>query len=210
MKVEIALLAIVTILLAAGSLAAIDATYTCHNSQCREGTPINYSIYVSNSVNGTIEISLIRIFDADTGQLISSYRLNKILQPAEDFRVTYEDAVTAPKSGYTFQYVPCIDVKIAGTQDSPEVVCDRTKRSLTVLPLSKIQCEVDSQCKGNEFCDKTYRCKALACGNYSFPILHQCTNYNALWAAIGIAAAIAIAATFFMRQRYKRARLKKK
>ncbi len=201
--------AIITEMASIADLAtgAIDATYSCADKRCLEGTPINYTISVTNNLNKTIQILLVSIVDVNTQQLISSYRLEKSLNPSEDYTITYEDTIISPKEGYTFQYKPCIQVSVLNADSSVDnsgIVCDRVIKSLTVLPLSKIECEADWQCSNNQFCDnKFYRCKDLECENYTFPLMHECTSYNALWAIIGIIIVIALGAFIYIRSKYR-------
>jgi len=202
----ILLLIVTTILFATLANAAIEATYSCADSRCLEGTPINYTISIYNNLNDSIQINYLLIGDADTQQIISTYRLEKELKPSESYTFTYEDKVVAPKEGYTFQYAPCIDVNLLNDDKSIRekgIVCDKVTRSLTVLPLSKIECEADWQCANNQFCDNFYKCKELKCENYTVPLMHKCTSYNALWAIIGIIIVIALATLIYFRSKYK-------
>ncbi len=202
----ILLLIITTILFATLANAAIEATYSCADKRCLEGTPINYTISIYNNLNDSIQINYLLIGDADTQQIISTYRLEKELKPSELYTFTYEDKVVVPKEGYTFQYAPCIDVSLLSEDKSIKekgVVCDKVTRSLTVLPLSKIGCEADWQCASNQFCDNFYKCKELKCENYTFPLMRKCLSYNALWAVIGLVIIIALGVLVYFRSKYK-------
>ena len=203
------LAAIILLARIATSYAAIDATFICSNPKCLEGTPINYSIAIENNLNYTIRVSGIKILDIQTNQTLSTFDFEKVFAPREFYRVIYEDTVIAPQQGYTFIFVPCIQVNVYGKDRKiidAGAVCDTTEKSMTVLPLSKIQCEADFQCKNNQYCDKFYKCHDLKCENYSFPITHTCTNYNVLWTVIGMVIVLSIGATFFIRRNYKRKR----
>jgi len=85
-----------------------------------------------------------------------------LLEPKEKHVFEFTETIIAPKQGYTHYYTPCFKTSIwvDGESTGGGEVCDRVVKDFTVLPLSKIECEDDSECSPGEYCDiNFFKCK---------------------------------------------------
>ena len=146
------------------ALASITISeYECEDERCREGSKITFRVGVFNNINKTIKVNDIIIKDSETLDPIYEYEHEGMfLEPGEKNVFEFTETIIAPKKGYTHYYVPCFKTSIwvDGETTGGGEVCDRAVKDFTVLPLSKVECEDDSECEPWEYCDtKFFKCK---------------------------------------------------
>ena len=180
-------LAIVLLVLASQSVsAAFSSTITCSDPHCREGTEANITFLIWNNINATTHVASVLLQEAETKTIFASYHPNLQLGPNATGKAVFPWKIRPPIAGVrTFDYLTCIEaVIITDKIDDPAMICPDAKRSMTVLPLSKIECEEDSDCK-NGACDtRFYKCRQNAAdqGSLTGPLI----LLAALAAAFGI------------------------
>lgn len=160
--------------------AAIEVKYKCHDERCIEGSLIDYSVVVYNNLNYTVWIDNVYIKDVEYDKIIALDigKLTK-LEPGELEYFNFTSEITAPVEGYTFSIVPCFEAKRKDqwNQTVSREVCSNFITKLTVLPLSKIECEEDSDCKDYEFCS-TNKCVNVYCEEGKVARNHECVEAN--------------------------------
>jgi hypothetical protein len=189
------------------AFASIDASYECDKKSCVEGSMVHWTVPVSNNINKTITVEYIRLVN-ENALSIAYYdaERNKTLNPDESYVYKFDTLITAPPSGYTWYYKPCMRVLIEGAAES-EFVCKDAVKSFTVLPKEKTGCLTDSDCAINEFCeDYTLKCAKLECESGNVVKDHGCVAENSIMPdrtkiiilAVMAVVIIAIAAAVFM------------
>lgn len=146
------------------ALASITLSeYQCEDERCREGTKITFKVGIFNNIEKTIKVNDLIIKDRDTLDPIYTYEHEGIfLEPGEEEIFEFTKIITPPKKGYTHYYTPCFKTSIwvDGQSTGGGEVCDKAVKTFTVLPLSKIECEDNSECAPNEYCDTNFfKCK---------------------------------------------------
>jgi len=181
--------------------ALTDATYVCSESYCIEGTPINFTIHITNPTNKTLDTGRVEVYDPNFDTMILSQEFAGVrVLPGEEKRFVVESVVVAPPSGYTFQYVTCIYAILSdktGITDAGRVCSDHT-RSLTVLPLEKMECQGNQDCEKSEFCNvkASYRCQALNCTSGHTVWNHACMSYDVLLVVLAVLLVVAVLVYF--------------
>jgi len=175
--------ALLVLLLAGSSQAAIDVYYQCHDHNCIEGTMVDFSVVVYNNLNRTVMVDDVYLKDNDYGDIMTfDIRETVEIVPEQAYSFNFTRTIGAPRQGYTFYYVPCFTASayaLNGSLDSIEV-CGEIVKSFTVVPLSKIECYEDSDCHETEFC-RGFKCKNINC-NYDEKIEdHRCAKLNCLF-----------------------------
>jgi hypothetical protein len=164
------------------AFASIDSIAKCDKKSCVEGSMVHWTVPVFNSINKTIIVEYIRIVD-ENALSIAYYdaERNKTLEPDESYVYEFDTLIAAPPSGYTWYYKPCMRVKVEGSAES-QFVCKDAVKSFSVLPRSKAECFLDSDCSVNEICEGyTLKCTALQCEDGEIVKDHRCsseTMYN--------------------------------
>ncbi len=161
--------------------ATIDVDFACERNDCMEGSSINWTITILNNINKTITIGDILVKDIDTNQLIAFHNSEDIeLVPLGVHIFKFSNLVPAPmQGGYTFQFVPCFQASIG---DETAEICRNAMKSLTVLPLSKVECFADTDCSSSEFCNThVKKCKPLECNKGEVIAEHQCLKLKCAW-----------------------------
>jgi uncharacterized membrane protein YciS (DUF1049 family) len=148
------------------AFASIDSTAECEKKSCVEGSIVHWTVPVVNNINKTIIIEYIRIVDANSiSMAYYDAEKNKTLAPGENYTYEFDTLITAPLSGYTWYYKPCMRITVEGGSES-QFVCGGAVKSFSVLPISKTGCLLDSDCPINEVCDDyTMKCVSLGCEN---------------------------------------------
>lgn len=138
--------------------------YECEDDRCREGTKITFKVGVFNNIKKTIKVNDIIIKDRDTLDPIYTHEHDGLfLEPGEEKIFEFTKIIWPPKTGYTHYYLTCFKTSIwvDGQSTGGGEVCDEAVRDFTVLPLSKIECEDDSECAPNEYCDTNFfKCRS--------------------------------------------------
>ena len=170
----------VLLLAAAFVHAGIDASFVCDNNNCVEGASMNWSVSIFNNINKSIVVGQIYIVDVNTNQLIALHNSEEVLlAPQESHVFSFSNLVSAPISGYTFSFRPCFNASLG---DVSSVVCKSSAKTLTVVPLSKIECFSSSDCDSNEFClSDTKKCKPLSCKDGEVIADHKCVLPVCAW-----------------------------
>ncbi|MFH1511288.1 MAG: hypothetical protein ABIF10_06355 [Candidatus Woesearchaeota archaeon] len=168
---------------ASSANAAIEATAKCSHQACIEGTDLNFTVSIYNNLRTNIMIDDVYIKDIETGQLLAfDAEKARILPRNEQVDLVLQTEVKAPLRGYTFYYVPCFkaqsfdDTRIIAEGE----VCGEIIRSLTVLPLNKVECRTDGECENNEYCNtkSVYQCRQLECEQNETAINHECSKLS--------------------------------
>ena len=156
---------VLLILLAAFVFASVDAEYTCADERCKEGTPINFTVIIENNIDKKIDIGYVSVIEPESKYELVKEEVEIRLQPGEITEVTLEGEVIAPVEGYTYYYQPCFYVIVSNESAITEggMVCREATKSISVLPLSKIECYEDWECvEGEEYCDtEFFKCRKL-------------------------------------------------
>jgi hypothetical protein len=198
------ILIIFLILLINNTNAILDATFKCADKRCKEGTAIEYSVIITNNIDKILRINEISIKDVENDIYLAIYEteIGGILMAPNETKVfNFTSTVQAPPSGYTFYYVACFKTSLfnkeTGRKTGGGEVCDKAVKSLTVLPLSKIECEDNSECENNEVCDtKFFKCRRIKCDRFNIASGHRCVSYLNYIVVILIAFVIVIASVF--------------
>ena len=181
MNKKILILTTLILLIIPISYATITVSHTCTDSRCTEGLPINYSVRIGNNINEPVTVNYIKIKDVATNLNYAVLdNTNIILQPGQEQYFNFTDRTPAPFDGsYTAHYIACFGITVNRTPEDLSVeICSQAVRSLTTLPLDKIECEENSQCTSNQYCDIAFfKCRDLTCENGSV-INHQCISYS--------------------------------
>jgi len=157
--------------------ASIDASYECKEKNCIEGTEVVFTVNVFNNINKSINVGDVYIKDRDYGTILGfDVSEDIVIPPGEVRSFNFTNLVKAPVKGYTFYYVPCFRMSYADKPEQIFEICGKTVNSLTVLPLSKIECKEDSECDEDEYCNtfSIYKCKKLECGPNETAVNHSC------------------------------------
>jgi cbb3-type cytochrome oxidase subunit 3 len=161
------------------SSAAVDSSYRCEDENCMEGTEIKFSVNIFNNINKTIIVKDVYIRDKDYGTVLA-YDVSKdvFLKPNEAHQFNFTNLVKAPTKGYTFYYVPCFTVSHEETPEEESEICGKIVKSITVIPLDKIECRSDDECADDEYCNtfSLYRCEKLECGEDETIVNHKCVK----------------------------------
>ena len=193
------------------AFASIDSAAECEKKSCVEGSMVHWTVPVSNNINSSIIIEYIRIVD-DNSLSMAYYdaERNKTLEPGESYIYEFDTLIAAPPSGYTWYYKPCMRVRLEGSSES-QFVCKDAVKSFTVLPRSKADCFLDSDCAVNEVCDGyTLKCKALECEDGDVVKDHECSSEsfyekisgarNMILISIGVVVLIIVAIVLLSRK----------
>lgn len=160
--------------------ASINLDHECADYRCAEGTDITYFVKIRNNVDKDIVVNYIKVKNELDENIAIYDEANYKLLPNEDYTFNITAKVPIPPTGgYTLDYYGCFGVTIKYPDGVTEVdeVCGQPRRSLTVLPKSKIECEQNNECKSNQVCDaKFFKCRDLNC-SYGFAFNNQCISY---------------------------------
>ncbi len=158
--------------------ASISVNHRCEDYRCTEGTDITYHINIRNNIDKNIVVNYIKVKDELDKNIAVDTESKYALKPNESnlFNIT-EKIPLPPRGGYTLDYYACFGVTVlyAGGHTEVNEVCGEVKKSLTVLPLGKIQCEENKDCEADEYCDVDFfKCKEVKCDG--FVTNHKCVN----------------------------------
>lgn len=174
---------IIFLLIASSAQAAIEAIATCSHPACMEGTGLNFTVSIYNNLRYNIIIDDIYVKDVETGQLLAFDPGKAMIVPTnEQVDLVLETEVRAPLRGYTFYYVPCLkaqsfdDTRVIAESE----VCGEIIRSFSVVPLNKVECRTDQECKDNQSCNtkNIYQCRELDCKQNETAINHECAQLS--------------------------------
>jgi len=194
--------------------ASIDSSAECQKKSCIEGSMVKWTVPVYNNINKTIIVEYINIIDSNSISIaFYDAEKDKTLNPGESYTYVFDTLITAPPSGYTWYYKPCMRIRIEGSSKSG-LVCRDAVKSFTVLPISKAGCIFSSDCAINEECDKyTQKCKLLECGEDQAIKNHECISKSYLktsnltriivWAVVIAALIISITAIIVLMRNRK-------
>lgn len=161
------------------AFSAIYVTYKCHDIDCMEGTLIDYSVAVRNNLNKTIEIDRVYLWNLPDDSILA-FDIREIvkLEVNDVYLFNFTREIKAADYGFTYYFVPCFDVRRedeVGQMITSEV-CDDLIKTLTILPLSAIECNENSECNNKEFCS-SHRCVNVYCEN-GVVVDHECRELN--------------------------------
>jgi hypothetical protein len=148
------------------AFASIDASYKCEKKSCVEGSMVHWKVPVVNNIDKTIIVEYIRLVDENSFS-IAYYdaEKNRTFRPGENYTYEFDTLISAPPSGYTWYYKPCMRIRAEGGSES-QFVCKDVVKSFSVLPRDKAECMLDSDCPINEACDDyTQKCRSLECAS---------------------------------------------
>ncbi len=159
--------------------ASVDSIHKCEDRNCMEGTKIEFNVTILNNINKTIIVKDVYIKDVDYGTVLAYDTSEDIVlnqDGTHDFR--FESTVKSPRQGYTFYYVPCFIVSHTENPDEESEVCGKIVKSLTVIPLDKIECADDGECADDEYCNtfSLYKCIKLDCNEGQTIVNHNCVD----------------------------------
>jgi hypothetical protein len=160
---------------------AIESTYQCSHPACLEGTGVNFTVTVENNLNENIVVGDTYIRDVESGRLLAyEARKETIIPTGNKESFVLPATVRAPARGYTIYYVPCFQAKSfneTGIITSGEV-CGTTIKSLTVVPLDKVECRTDEECSLDQYCNtySLYKCRPLDCLENQTVGSHRCLD----------------------------------
>lgn len=215
---------IVALLVVPLAQAGIDVSHKCEHPACLEGTDINFTVVINNNLKDNIVIDDITIEDLESGQILAvdaGKAAIVLKEETKEFLVL--STVRAPIRGYTFYYVPCFQAKaFDGEQVTAQgEICGQNIRSLTVIPLSKVECRTDAECNETDYCNThslyqcrpldcldnqtidTHRCVDLSCGSLQYPQGHRCTVNTAALLGLTLLVLIVVALGFALFGRRK-------
>jgi len=169
------------LLLTGTAMASIDASHVCEVQSCMEGTGVNFTIQIYNNLKYPITADDLYIKDVDTKQVLAvDVRKERIILPLTWQNFTLPADIQAPLNGYTFYYVPCFRAKAFNASEvlGEKEVCSSNIQSLTVLPLAKMECRTDAECKPEQYCKTSslYKCKPLECRDDQKIVDHKCVD----------------------------------
>ncbi len=178
MKTKILQIIVLMLLLSITSVtAAIDANYECKEKNCMEGTEIDFTVNIYNNINKSINVGDVYIKDKDYGTVLGFDLGEKVVLSPNDVRsFNFTSLIKAPTKGYTFYYIPCFKMSYVSKPEEVFEICGKTVKSLTVIPLSKIECKEDSECEDDEYCNtfSIYKCRKLECNPNETAVNHSC------------------------------------
>ncbi len=192
--------------------ASITISHECADYRCEEGTDITYSIRIRNNIEKEIDVNYIKVKDElDKNIAIDDEAKYRLLSGESNvFNIT-DKVPVPPLGGYTLNYYACFGVSVFYPDGTTAVneVCGDVRKSLTVLPLSKIQCDQNSDCKSDEFCDrKFFKCRAIDCNGFVFN--HTCINYFTTLIFLIVLVTIISAVIILKKKRSKREKKSRK
>lgn len=146
--------------------AAFSSSFECLDPNCREGTEANVTFMIWNNINKTTHLGSIIIKEPETSRVIASYLPEGVkLLPDEKKKIVFPTILKPPKEGVrTFKYMTCIEAVTSTNEsiDEAGIVCADTIPTMTILPLSRIECEKDDDCPKGKFCDERFfKCKDI-------------------------------------------------
>jgi len=148
--------------------ASISIDHECEDYRCKEGTDITYFINIRNNIEKEIIVNYIKIKNELDENIAVREEIRYLLKPNESnvFNVT-EKVPLPPTGGYTLNYYACFGVTILYPDNIvDDEVCGLPRKSLTVLPISKIQCQENKDCEKKEYCDTNFfKCREINCNN---------------------------------------------
>jgi len=157
--------------------ASIDSSYKCRERNCMEGTEIDFTVNIYNNINKSINVGDVYIKDKDYGVILGFDLGEKVVLGPDDVRsFNFTSLVKAPTKGYTFYYVSCFKMSYVSNPEEIFEICGKTVNSLTVIPLSEIECKEDSECENDEYCNtfSIYKCRKLECNPNETAVNHSC------------------------------------
>lgn len=191
--------------------------HKCDHPACLEGTNVTFDAYFYNNFGKTIRLNSIILYDINQPKnpLAVHEEEGLFLDPEEEYEFSFTKTITAPKDGsYTFYYVPCVDISIYKeenkyliSKEKEGTICRTDKQSIPVVPLAKVECWDDSECKENEICKMyLYKCRPLNC-KIGFVKDQKCISLKPYLVILLI---IIIALVVFLRLKTKKALKKPK
>ena len=159
----------------------IDSYHKCSNKACLEGTDVNFTVVINNNLNEPITVDDIYIRDVETGRILAiDVNKEKIILKGEQKEFVLPSTILAPIQGYTFYYIPCFQAKAFNETDllGQRAICGKTIRSLTVVPLAKVECRTDHECGEDSYCNTNslYKCRPLTCLDNQTIAQHKCSD----------------------------------
>ncbi|MAG08360.1 hypothetical protein CMO89_02720 [Candidatus Woesearchaeota archaeon] len=170
--------------------AAIDIEYNCHDKRCLEGTTVDYSFIIYNNIDKKIDIGNLFLKEEGTGRILENHSVAERVFPGEHKTFNFTSSVKAPLEGYTFYFYPCFTTVISNETEITEAgdVCGEAQKTISVIPLSKIQCESNKDCSAREYCNMDlFKCKPLRCEEGDFIAGHKCTSLGGYIGAFFVA-----------------------
>jgi len=170
---------------------AMSTEQKCSHPACLEGTNVTFSVDFTNNFGTAVKINGIVLDDLarPNTPLASYYQEPVILADGESYNFLFATKVKAPSEGYTTYYRTCVDVttykkpiegalKTQLAVDKSAVLCRTNEYSLTTVPISKVECWTDSECKDTEVCKMyLYKCKPVECF-FGAAKDHKCYSYD--------------------------------
>jgi len=185
---KIILMVIVFLLCLSTVLAGVTTVeHECKDSRCKEGTDVTFKVGIYNNINKTVRVNDILLKEGlgngingpIVGDEIYSYEVGGVdLEPGEEQVFEFTKEIIPPKQGYTHYYVACFKTSIwkDGERTAGGEVCDMVIKDFTVLPSSKVECETDTECAPDEYCDiNFFKCKSKS-GEETEPVVEPAIN----------------------------------
>jgi len=167
--------------------ASIDVEFNCHDKNCLEGTPIDYSFIIYNNIEKKIDIGDVFLKEKDTGKVIEYHYIGERIFPKEHKAFNFTSNIEAPLKGYTFYVYPCFTTVISNETEITEagIVCGEVAKTFSVVPLSNIECESNKECSSGEYCNlDLFKCKPVKCKDSGVIINHRCIGSSIVYAAV--------------------------
>jgi hypothetical protein len=167
----------------------------CQSDPCIEGEPAEWTVGIKNQKNLPFTVSAVFIKDTDGLPVASEPNAQRAVVGLSEEVFRIQAMAPAPTRSATLYYELCFF--IAGQE-----TCESPPRTLTIYPLSEVECKDNSQCAQEEYCTN-YQCAPLACERSED---HQCIEEKKP-PLLGIAAAgatVALLATLYLRFRERK------
>jgi hypothetical protein len=163
--------------------AGIDSYHECSHKACLEGTAVNFTVSVYNNLKESITVDDVYIKDVETNKILAiDVRKEQIILQNDEKTFILKSVVLAPSRGYTFYYVPCFKAKAFNESGliGQRTICGKVIKSLTVVPLDKVECRTDRECSDDNYCNTNslYKCRQLNCRANQTIENHKCVELS--------------------------------
>ena len=163
------------------SSAGMSFSYHCYDENCKEGTLIDYQVYLTNTANITLTFDNLVLnnynfnvtYDYDVSSAVT-------LNPGESHVYNFTREVKAlPDNSYAVNIKPCFEVKYKVNENISALYsfCDQGSYNIPILPLANINCNSSDQCASDQTCFY-YQCKTPYCKPNEIAQNHVCAPAN--------------------------------
>jgi len=191
----------------------------CDHPACLEGTNVTFYAYFYNNFGTDLKLNSIYLYGQNKPAkpfVVYEFEDPVFLNPQEDYEVNITKTLWAPEdNSYTFYYLPCVNVSIYKTESKyiiskykEGLICRSDLQSVTTVPLSKIECWNDSECKEDEVCKMyLYKCRKPRCP-VGFVKDRKCVDFTSYLVALGVILIFVL--VFFITKKQKIIKTKRK